>query len=277
MRKLFQYLRILLTVGIKILFINLFFTRKYAKHPEKYPLKVRYNRLRKEIIDVFKAFHIELDVKGLEYLNSPGKKIVVSNHLSMIDPLCFIYLSEEPIVFVGKKEAFDVPILRTALKSIGCIPVDREHLFNQIGTIKDIVKKTKDPEDANMGIFIEGTRNRHPGNPTLEYKDGTAKVCQMTKQDIVPIVHYGTFRILHKKIHMKKYPVQIRIHKPIKAEEYQTIDPKVLAKSLEDMANNELLELRNIDTQIIKNAKLSKHQMYMSLAINEPVKQIESN
>lgn len=54
-----------------------------------------------------------------------GAAIVVSNHLSGLDPLLLVCASRRPLRFLIAIEEYHQPILKYLYKSMGCIPVDR--------------------------------------------------------------------------------------------------------------------------------------------------------
>lgn len=265
MRKLLSYVRLGFTAGIKIIFYDLFYFRKYAKHPEKYPYEERYARLRKLTLSVLKSYHVKYIVEGEENIkNIDGKVLFVSNHLSEADPLVYIALSEKPISFVAKKESLDMPFIGTIIKVLDGIPIDRHNLMNQLSEIKKIVNFIKSNPGPNVMIFPEGTRNKNPETQCLEFKGGSIKMGYMAKVPIVPISLYGSQRILSAKHYLKQYPVFVKIHKPITKEEYAEINSIDLADSIAKQINADVDEFRKRDiTEVYKQKGLGKkRRMY---------------
>lgn len=256
MRKALSYIRLGLTIGIMIIFYDLFYFKKYARHPEKYPREERYNRLRKLTLAIFKCFRVKLIVEGKEYLENNNEKVLyVSNHLSEADPLVLIALSEKPISFVAKKESLKMPFVGTTVKILEGIPIDRHNLMNQLSEIKKIVNYIKQVDGPNIVIFPEGTRNKKPEKPCLEFKGGSIKMGYMAKVPIVPISMYGTFRILSIKHYLKEYPLFVRIHKPIANEEYKEIQSVDLADQIASTINKDVDEFREKDLKEIYKQK----------------------
>ncbi|MGD8931917.1 MAG: lysophospholipid acyltransferase family protein, partial [Chromatiales bacterium] len=55
-----------------------------------------------------------------------GPAILVSNHISGLDPLLMVSCSRRPLRFLIAREQYQRIGLRRLYKAIGCIPVDRE-------------------------------------------------------------------------------------------------------------------------------------------------------
>ena len=86
---------------------------KYSKHKEKYPIEVRYNKVRKIVLEVLKAFNVTIKKENFEEFNDFKSKnrLIVCNHLSLIDPLIIIAVSEKPVTFACKKEVLKLPLV----------------------------------------------------------------------------------------------------------------------------------------------------------------------
>ena len=204
MRKYLSYIRIVLTVGIRLIYANLRYFRKFAKHPEKYPFEYRYNITRKIVLYVLKKFHVDYHQTGYEnYTNLHRKCLIVSNHHSDADPLVMVALHEKPITFISKKEAFEFPIVGNALKGLEVFSLYRENVMNHINKIKQIVAHLKDETKPDLVVYIEGTRNRQPEDGCLPFHAGTLKITKMAGVPVVPMSIYVTSRVLTKKSYLK--------------------------------------------------------------------------
>lgn len=270
-RKFFQYLYIVFTFGPIMIFYHIFFTKRYATHPEKYDISLRYAFLRKEVLILFKLWHVSYHVTGWNnYKDSEEKCIILSNHMADIDPLFYIAMSKKPICFVAKKEVAHYPFVGAALKSIGGIFIDRHNLMNQVDTIKEIVKTAKEIDQPNVVIFLEGKRNKNPAGNVLEYKAGTVKTSYMAKVDIIPATLYGTFRILNISNYLKKYPVYFDFAPRIHKEEYASINSVTLAETLEKSANNIINnKFRKLDKEIISKSNHSKRIIKLETRVDQ--------
>ena len=258
MRKILQYLRILLTVGLPIIFSPIYLG-KYSRHPEKYPLEVRYAKARKLISKVVRAFRTDIVIINKHYWDElDGQRYLwVSNHLSMYEILAYIYVSEKPIIFAAKEETLKMPFVGRIFRMLNGIALDRKNVMNQLAEIKQIVNHIKDESMPIMGIFPEGTRNKEPEKHCLEFKGGSMKLAYMAKVPILPVSTYGSFRALSKKHYLKSYPLFIQFDKPITPEEYKDIPTVELATKLQHQIDENVDCLRALDKEKVYAQKLS--------------------
>ena len=258
MRKFFQYLKIILIVAPVILYYHFVYMIRFSRHPEKYPLSKRYAIARKEISFVIGKFHLDYHLEGLEkFTESKEKCLLISNHLSFFDPLMIIIKSEKPVTFVAKKEVFKMPFVKRVAKALEVFPLDRDNIMSQLSEIKKVVSYLKDPEKPSVIIYIEGTRNRFPENPCLQFHAGTLKIAQMAGCPLMVSATYGSFRALSMKSCLKKYPVYFGITSVLPIEEVKKVNTNELADSLKKEIDAKVDEFRAIDIKYFDNMKIS--------------------
>jgi 1-acyl-sn-glycerol-3-phosphate acyltransferase len=235
---------------------------KYSRHPQKYPLEKRYNRLRKLTIFVFRHMHVDFKLKNIEYVNSQkGVFVIVSNHLSDLDPLALIALCEKPITFVAKQEVYHFPFIGRCVRMLEGVFLNRNDLRQEIRVMQqatDLLKRGY----ISVVIFPEGTRNKNPLDPVMDFKPGSLKIAYRANVPIIPLALYGTFRPLKAYLHLKKYPVSMHFFDVINPDEYQSIQTTELAPRLRDLIQKEIDRERLTEDAII---------------INHNKKEIESN
>lgn len=206
--------------------------RKYAKHPEKYPLQTRYDRVRKLTSLVLRDLNIDLIVEGKE--NIPEQAVFYcGNHLSMTDPLSLIAILDKPVSFVGKKETAKMPFVGKVMKDIDGEFLDREDLKQ---SLKVMMRVQKDLSEGTKSwvIFPEGTRNKDSMAKLKEFHHGTFRPAMKANVPIVPIAFYGTHQTLKTKPVYKKYPVFVKFLEPITPEQYQGMSTNEVAKMVQD-------------------------------------------
>lgn len=257
MRKLLQYLRVALAVGFPIIFSPIYLN-KYIKHPEKYPLEVRWKRIQKLIRKILNAFHVDYIIEGKENIPQNERYLGISNHLSMVDGLTYIALSDKPVTFAAKEETLNMPFVGKVFRALNGVALDRKNVMNQLNEIKLIVSQIKDENMPLMFIFPEGTRNKNPQEPCLEFKGGSLKLAFMAKVSILPISTYGSFRVLDKKSYLKRYPIYVKFDKPVTPEEYKDIQTVTLADQLKKQIDNNVNAMRPLDKQYVYQEKLSE-------------------
>ena len=273
MRKFFQYVKIILIAVPVILYYHFFYMIRYSHHPEKYPLSKRYKVARKEIAFVIGLFHLDYHLEGLEkFTESKEKSLLVSNHLSFFDPLMIIIKSEKPVTFVAKKEVFKMPFVRQVAKALDVFPLDRENIMSQLSEIKKIVAYLKDETKPSVIIYIEGTRNKEPKNPCLEFHAGTLKIAQMAGCPIIVGATYGGFRALSMKSCLRKYPVYFGITSILQPEEYRKINTNDLAGILRKEVDNKVDYFRGLDIEYFKKTKLKPKRIELETLVDERAK-----
>ena len=230
-------------------------------------------KAKKEIKMVLKLLHIDYKCEDIEkFYNLKSKGLIISNHLSGIDPLILIAISDKPITFISKSENLKVPFLRTVAKALEVFPVDRQNVMNQVSHIKNIVNYLKNPEKPDVIVYIEGTRNRFPENPCLDFHTGTLKLAQMANVPLVTLATYGTFRVFDKKSFLKRVPVNCKFIKVRSAEEVKGKKTDDFAVELKKEIDDTVDSLRKVDLEYFKNLKISDKKRELETLCDARVK-----
>ena len=234
-----HYTKPVLTVAYKIVAQYFIWMRKFAKHPEKYPMELRYKKVRKLLLDLSKSFNVEYHIEGLE--NIPEETCCfVSNHLSAFDPLSLICVMDKPCTFVSKKELDGKPFIGKIILGMSGLYIDRSDLKQSLKVMMKVEDDLKNKKDKNWIIYPEGTRNKDPMMKLKEFHHGTFRPAYKAKVPIVPVATFGTFRVLKRKPNFKRYPVFIKFLKPIYPSEYENMTTQEIAKMVQDMIQKEI-------------------------------------
>jgi len=141
-------------------------------------------------------FYRRVEVTGLVNVPDQGPVLFVANHFNgLVDPMLVLRVVPRPVVFVAKSTLWRIPILRSFLDLLGCVPVVRKGEGE-----REISSKG---EERNRGsferlaavleeggailIFPEG---RSHSDPRLsEIKTGAARVLLLSKKTpvVVPL------------------------------------------------------------------------------------------
>jgi len=132
-------------------------------------------------------------VQGLENVPSQGPFIVASNHLSFWDPVIVGCALPRPIIYMGKAELFDMPILGRIIKGLHAFPVRRGQ--SDISAIKKALTVLKNGDI--LGIFPEGTRSQT--GEILEAMTGVVLIMEKSKAPVLPAKIYGSRGLLKQK------------------------------------------------------------------------------
>ena len=221
--------------------------RKFGKHPEKYPMSVRYKKVRKLLLALNKSFNVNYFVEGQE--NIPEETCCfISNHLSAYDPLSLICVMDKPCTFVAKKELENKPFAGKIIKGMGGLFIDRKDLKQSLRIMMQVEEDLKNKKDKNWIIYPEGTRNKDTMLNLKMFHHGTFRPAVKAGVPIVPVATYGTFRVLKGKPNFKKYPVFIKFLKPLYPEDYKDMSTLDIANYVQGLIEKEVdFNLRSKD------------------------------
>ena len=257
---MFHYTKALSRAIPRVLVTYFFYLKKYAKHLDKYPRELRFNKMRNLSKHIVRAFEGEIQVFGLENIPTDSNFLMVSNHMSMIDPLPFMVSYEKPLAFVGKIELQKMPMVPAAFKSVEGEYIDRDNLRQSLKVMLRVEDDLKKGEKSWM-IFPEGTRIRDQLLPVQDFHHGTFRPAMKANVPIVPAAIYGTFRLLKSKPQFKKYPVLISFLKPIMPSEYAKLPSSDVAMMTQMAIQREVTyHLRPLDHKIMSEAKDKKYR-----------------
>lgn len=170
------------------------------------------------------AFRVILFLSGVKVTvigeeNVPKDKAVlyVGNHHGIFDVLVTYVRVPSLTGYVAKKEIKKVPLLRTWMRYLNCLFLDRKDLKAGAKMIIDAVQKIK--SGISIFIFPEGTRSKDE-NVTLPFHEGSFKIATKAKCPIVPVVITNTNRIFEDHFPwIRKTRVTIEYCQPIILDE----------------------------------------------------------
>lgn len=128
----------------------------------------------------------DVEYVGTENIPAEGGFIIASNHVKAIDPV-FIALGvkDRQIHFMGKKELFEKPVIRSILKKANGFPIVRGGADKEALDYAERVVK----EGKILGIFPEGTRSKD--YKPARAKSGIGLIAKEAKADILPVSIYN--------------------------------------------------------------------------------------
>lgn len=235
--------------------------RKYAKHPEKYTMEEKYNRLRKLVSRVAKGLNLEIYVNGLENIPQDGHSFIITpNHLSMFDPfLLFMYVTT-PLSFVAKKQVIRFPFVGKCMKLLEGVFLDRDDLRQNLRIMRHITETLKNDTNSWV-IYPEGTRTKNADYSMNEMKPGSFKMALDSEKTILPVAFYGTFRVLSTKYKNKINPIQVSFLEPLTPEQFKDLKTVEVASIVQKRVEDELKILKEHDAQLMEEiSKRKKHK-----------------
>lgn len=148
---------------------------------------------------VFWVFRLVFPTKavGMENLVRDRAVMIVSNHMSLFDPVMIEGFSPRIISFLGKKELTKNPLIKGLLCSwLEMIPIDRGNA--DIDAIKSVLKVLKN--GGAIGVFPEGTRHRD--GELGELHTGAAMLALKGKADIQIMAYANRLRAFRRNVLM---------------------------------------------------------------------------
>ena len=252
---MFHYTKAVIKVVPRIFTTYFFYLKKWAKNIDKYPRELRFSKMRWISDKIVKALGVDLHVFGLENIPNDTNFFLVSNHMSICDPLPYLMTYQKPMAFVGKIELLKAPFIPTAMKVIESDYIDRDNLRQSLKVMLKVEDDLKKHEKSWM-IFPEGTRIRDQMQRVAPFHHGTFRPAVKSGVPIVPAAIYGSFRILKMKPQFKKYPVSISFLKPLTIEQYQNMNTSDIAELMRDNIQREITyHLRPLDHQLMNENK----------------------
>ncbi|HNX16088.1 MAG TPA: lysophospholipid acyltransferase family protein [Bacilli bacterium] len=254
-----HYFKAIFLRGIAILWAYLTWMKRYSKHPDRYPISMRYKKLAKLVRSVAKSLNVEFHVEGQEYiLNEPF--YLVSNHLSSFDPLAFMCVLDQPTSFIAKIETKKMPFVGLCIKILNGLFIDRDDIKQSLKTMMTLTEFLQD-KSRNWMIFPEGKRNFDQMALCSEFHHGTFRAATRTNTPILPAAIFGTPRVLHTKPEYKKYPIFIKFLPPLMPSEYENMSTREIAKQIQDTVQKEVsFHLRIIDHQYMSKRYMKKYR-----------------
>lgn len=127
------------------------------------------------------ALGVNVRVKGREHLDTNENFLVVSNHLSYIDPL--VSFSIIPSVFVTSVEIQNTPLLGTLCDAAGCCFIERRSIWNIHNEVKHMTDTLL--RGRNVVFYPEGTTS--DGSELLPFYTSFFQAAINADRRILPI------------------------------------------------------------------------------------------
>lgn len=159
---------------------------------------------------------IKVKAEGLENI-PPEVCIFVANHTSNADPPAVVGSIPRRVALLGKKEAFQVPILGTVLRLGGFVSVDRANREAAIASVDQAIEHLK--SGLSFLIFPEGTRS--PDGRLRPFKKGSFVMAIRAQVPIVPVSVVGAHKVMLKgELAVHPGSVTVKFHPPVDVKAY---------------------------------------------------------
>ena len=167
----------------------------------------------------------KVTVIGEENVPKDQAVLYVANHRSYFDILLTYSRCRDLTGFVAKKEMLNYPFLRTWMKRVYCLFLDRDNIREGLKTILTAIVQVKN--GISVFIFPEGTRNKGDELSLLPFHAGSFKIAEKSGCPIVPVALNNTINIFEGHLpYIKKTHVVLEYCSPIYMNEMEKEDRK---------------------------------------------------
>lgn len=162
--------------------------------------------------DLLKLAGARVKVIGAENLPADRTVLFVSNHQGNFDIPLLLGCIQKPKAYIAKIEMLKMPLIRTWMKQMNCVFLDRQNLRQSLQVMGEAIEHLK--KGYSMVIFPEGTRSK--GNEIGEFKAGSLRIAIKANVPIVPITIKGSYKLMEQNgFLIKPADVEIVISEPI--------------------------------------------------------------
>ncbi|HVC42226.1 MAG TPA: lysophospholipid acyltransferase family protein [Candidatus Saccharimonadales bacterium] len=147
-----------------------------------------------------------LQVGSMSKIPGDGPLLIVSNHLSNIDPWIFGGFGPGVLYCLSKRELFNNPVVAWILAGCNCFPIDRGTADRRaLRTALDVLSRR-----GRLLVFLEGTRSATPGMRRAEA--GVGFLARRSGARILPVGVWGTEAALPRGRRLpKRVPIRLEI------------------------------------------------------------------
>lgn len=182
----------------------------------------------------------KVKIQGEENIPKDIPVVFISNHQGNYDIALFMSYINKPKGYIAKAEMEKIPVMKTWMKYMNCVFMDRSDIRKSAEAIVEGIKILK--QGYSLVIFPEGTRSK--SNKLGEFKAGSFKLATKPRVPIIPVTLNGTYKLMEGNGNIiKPAEVEIFIHPMIETA---------------NLSKEQLDELPNKVREIIAS-KLPKH------------------
>jgi len=196
---------------------------------------------RKRVLHLFTCFWASLytwlnpvwpvTIEGREKLRSQPARVLVSNHLSLLDILVLFRLFSH-FKWVSKVENFRVPFIGWNMTLNGYIELKRGDQASVVRMMTMCEKTLR--EGSSIMMFPEGTRS--PTGRMRAFKTGAFELALRTQCAVQPLVIQGTSDALPKRgfVLQGRHPIRIMVLDPIPPESFADLSAEELTERVRE-------------------------------------------
>ncbi len=151
-----------------------------------------------------------LEARGVSHIPREGGVLLVSNHISLLDPIIVGSAANREIHFMARSGLFHVPGLNKLITTFNAFPVNRGK--PDLGALRKTLSLLKNGNAVL--IFPEGTRSVD-GNLDKAH-DGACFIAHRAGVPTIPVFHSGAEKMLPRGSNrLRRAKLRVRFGEPI--------------------------------------------------------------
>lgn len=179
-----------------------------------------------------------LKVRGTEHVPTTGPVILVSNHISGLDPFALARACPRWPQFLAKEELLRVPFIGYIFRQWGAIPIDRA--ASDMGSARAMLQVVRAGEV--LAIFPEGTRSR--SGELQHFRSGAVNLALKRRVPVVPAAVIGSNSVLPKGAWIpRRHPIRVIFGPPVRLWELLPDEPESARAAGAKLLHDKVAEL----------------------------------
>lgn len=171
-------------------------------------------------------------IKGIENIPVGQPVLFVSNHQSHMDSAIIHGFINIPKGFIADKEVKNIPILRTWMKYMKCIFIDRDNIRQNVHSMEEGVRILMNGH--SLVIYPEGRLDE--GKRLGNFKKGCIKLALKAGVPIVPVTMINSAHVMNRDgSRIRSAAVQCIISQPIYITSLDNNSENMLIKKVRDI------------------------------------------
>lgn len=176
---------------------------------------------------------VRVHIEGQENIPQDCACVFVANHRSYYDIPLMLTCLDGPHALVSKAEVEKIPLVRSWMKLLHCVFVDRSDARASLRALNQATEEVR--SGRSVTIFPEGTRYKGAEGGIGEFKGGAFRIATKTGAPIVPVAISHSRDVMENN-HMLMHPadVTIRILPAISADRLDKASRKALPELVQE-------------------------------------------
>ena len=173
-------------------------------------------------------FRLKIKVTGMVKVPKEGRFLLVSNHISDLDPIVLIHCFEKSqLAFISKKENDEKLFVGPFMRKLMCQPIDRENDREALKTILRCIQLIK-ADKVSMAVFPEGYTSKDC--KLRHFRNGVFKIAQKAGVPVVVCTVHNTRKAMKDMFKLKGGSVEVHTLGMIPADEVKVLSTAELGE-----------------------------------------------